>query len=103
MQNSAGFDFSKILDQTLYTYIPDKFKKLEDTSTNMNSGVPEHGLNVKLGLVGRLRPVVELIAISEIIVGLIMLTFLVALACEYDKMYATENSGCKFLLLCFSR
>lgn len=99
MQNSSGFDFSKILDQTLYTYIPEKFKKLDETNANLNSGVPENGINMKLGLVGRLRPVVELIALSEMIVGSIMLIFLVILACEYDKMYATEDSGRKFLLI----
>uniref|UniRef100_A0A2A4IZ50 Uncharacterized protein n=1 Tax=Heliothis virescens TaxID=7102 RepID=A0A2A4IZ50_HELVI len=96
MQKSPEFDFSKILDQTLYTYLAEKFPKhveVRDSHGNMS----EHGEkpwspSEEHGFVRKLRPMVVLIGVSKIIIGVVLLLVVLLIAGDYDKLYATEES-----------
>nr|XP_049699086.1 uncharacterized protein LOC126055155 [Helicoverpa armigera] len=96
MQKSPEFDFNKVLDQTLYTYMVENLPKhgeRQDSHTSLSehdekpwSPAQEHGF------VNKLRPMVVLIGVSTIIIGAVLLLVVLLIAGDYDKLYATEES-----------
>ncbi|KAJ8712851.1 hypothetical protein PYW08_008155 [Mythimna loreyi] len=87
-----------IFDQNRYTYktyLSERLSQLEEVPPNVNTRIPENKRNLepsKGALVSRLRPVVEYTALSEILVGLVLMILLLFYAGDYDKLYGTEES-----------
>lgn len=103
MQNSLEFDFNKILDQTLYTYTPEKLSLQEYGDKSAHDRVANAtnpwSSSLKYGLVKKLWPMCIIIGILEIIVGASLLVILVLRASEYDKLFATEDTKGKNFFL----
>lgn len=100
MQNLQEVEFNKFILQNLFKYVPRDY---------VDNGPQRRASNImiwnvrKPELVNKLWPMTVLIGMCEVVIGLCLLVHICLFIHDYDSLYNTEGTKCKYSVIYFLR
>ncbi|KAF9798014.1 hypothetical protein SFRURICE_007533 [Spodoptera frugiperda] len=96
MGSPHEFDFSKILDQTQYTYLSESLTNKDEFERPLGRSRGEKSPwapPLKDSLVNRLRPMVVMVGALEVVIGLTLALAVILYEHDYNELYDTVDTG----------